>query len=93
MNLDRAIQIRNFNRSRGDDESIIPYYEKEEAWANPLVGEKKCLDPARFRKMLSEYYQLRGWDPTSGRPTRRKLEELGLRDAADELEGQGLLPG
>jgi aldehyde:ferredoxin oxidoreductase len=28
--------------------------------------------------MLKEYYEARGWDPATGRPTREKLEELGL---------------
>jgi aldehyde:ferredoxin oxidoreductase len=91
LNLDRAIQVRNFGRSRADDESIIPYFEREEAWANPLVGEKKCLDGAKFRGILEEYYQLRGWDLTQGRPTRGKLEELGLKHVADELSEQELI--
>jgi len=28
--------------------------------------------------MLVEYYDARGWDPSSGLPTASKLEELGL---------------
>ena len=40
--------------------------------------------------MLNEYYNLRGWK--DGRPTRAKLEELGLKDLADRLEEAGLLP-
>ena len=34
--------------------------------------------------MLDEYYEARGWTP-DGVPTRAKLEELRLGDAADKL--------
>jgi aldehyde:ferredoxin oxidoreductase len=36
-------------------------------------------------KMLREYYQYRGWDWETGRPTREKLVELGLTRAAEDL--------
>jgi aldehyde:ferredoxin oxidoreductase len=42
--------------------------------------------------MLNEYYQVRGWDTKTGLIPRRKLEELGLRNVADELERMGKLP-
>lgn len=45
-----------------------------------------------FKRELEEYYKLRGWDTRTGRPTRAKLEELGLKDVADELAKLGLLP-
>jgi aldehyde:ferredoxin oxidoreductase len=35
--------------------------------------------------MLDEYYQESGFDKKTGWPTREKLEELGLKDVADEL--------
>jgi aldehyde:ferredoxin oxidoreductase len=37
--------------------------------------------------MLDEYYRARGWDVETGLPTRAKLEELELNDAAEELAG------
>jgi aldehyde:ferredoxin oxidoreductase len=37
--------------------------------------------------MLAAYYQARGWDPISGKPTREKLLALGLEDVADDLWG------
>jgi hypothetical protein len=33
-----------------------------------------------------------GWDVNTGWPTRAKLEELGLKDIADELASIGKLP-
>jgi len=35
--------------------------------------------------MLDEYYEESGFDKKTGWPTRSKLEELGLKDVADEL--------
>ncbi|MCW5881627.1 MAG: aldehyde ferredoxin oxidoreductase family protein [Anaerolineae bacterium] len=38
-----------------------------------------------FHAMLREYYDIRGWDWTSGRPTPAKLSQLGLDFALSEL--------
>lgn len=43
-------------------------------------------DQVKWDKMLDEYYDLVGWDKKTGLPTRAKLEALGLKDVADELE-------
>jgi len=91
FNLERALQVRNWGRSRDVDEQVIPYFEQIENWANPFVGEKVGLDRDQFSRLLDEYYTLRGWDLKSGRPTRAKLEELELPDVADDLAGRGLI--
>ena len=44
------------------------------------------LDPEKFRELLRTYYRLRGWDE-DGRPTREKLEALGLGEVAERLYG------
>ena len=44
-----------------------------------------------FEKAKSKYYHLRGWNEDTGRPTRKKLEELDLKDIADRLEEMQLL--
>jgi aldehyde:ferredoxin oxidoreductase len=56
------------------------------------VGERVGLDREQFGKLLDEYYALRGWDTTTGRPTRPRLEALGLADVADGLAAANLLP-
>ncbi len=38
-----------------------------------------------FDEMLNAYYAARGWDPTTGRPTREKLLSLGLDEVAEHL--------
>jgi aldehyde:ferredoxin oxidoreductase len=86
VNLERAIQVRAFGRSRADDESVIPYFERPEHWGNPLLeGERKRLDREQFLPLLDEFYRLRGWDPATGLPTASKLDALGLSDVAQEL--------
>jgi aldehyde:ferredoxin oxidoreductase len=40
---------------------------------------------AMLNEILPEYYELRGWDPKTGKPTRQKLEELELFDVARDL--------
>jgi len=37
--------------------------------------------------ILSAYYEARGWDKETGRPSREKLVELGLGDVAQDLWG------
>jgi len=67
FNLERAVQVRNFDRDRSLDETVIPYFEYLEWWENPFIGEKKKLERDKFFPMLERYYRLRGWDE-SGRP-------------------------
>jgi len=92
FNLERAIQVRNWARSRQVDERVIPHLESIENWVNPYLGKGVGLDREKFATLLDEYYSLRGWDVASGRPTATKLHDLGLGHVADELEGLGLMP-
>ena len=39
-----------------------------------------------MEKLMGDYYAARGWDPSTGRPLRTKLEALGLGFTADALE-------
>lgn len=91
FNLERAIQVRLFNRHRRDDEMVIPYFDDQEWWENPLLGEKKRLEREKFIPLLEKYYRLRGWDVESGRPTVAKLRQLVLGDVAEELIHAGLI--
>ena len=45
---------------------------------------------AEWNKAMDEYYTLRGWNLTTGVPTRAKLESLGLKDVADGLVAAGV---
>lgn len=91
-NLERALQIRDFNRTRQDDEVIIPHFvEQEDFLPNPLIGKPMKGDREKLLRLLDEFYALRGWDVKTGRPTPAKLRELGLHDVAEDLIARKLI--
>ncbi|MDR3605515.1 MAG: aldehyde ferredoxin oxidoreductase family protein [Syntrophaceae bacterium] len=80
-NLERMFDVRQGLR-REDDSLPKKFFEQ------PLKKGKyegQVLDREKFEEMKNEYYELRGWDKKTGIPTREKLEELGLKDVADEV--------
>ncbi len=77
VNIKRAISNR-LGVTREDD--ILP-----EICLRPLdEGATAGIRPD-LELMLKEYYQYRGWDWETGRPTREKLTELGLNSVAEDL--------
>lgn len=82
---ERTICIqRAFNAREGFDrkDDTLPKRILEE----PIKGGK--FDGRRINDleaMLDEYYEESGFDKKTGWPTREKLEEIGLKDVADEL--------
>ena len=70
-NLERLFNLKaGFTKK---DDTLPPRILKEPIASGASKGEVCELD-----RMLPEYYKLRGWDE-EGRPTREKLEELGLK--------------
>ena len=59
--------------------------------AGPSIPDGIPVDLEQFVGVLDCYYELRGWNPANGWPTRERLEALGLADVADELAGIGRL--
>jgi aldehyde:ferredoxin oxidoreductase len=55
----------------------------------PMSRKGAVVDREQFARMLDEYYELRGWDTSSGLQTTAKLEELNLEDIARELKKDG----
>jgi aldehyde:ferredoxin oxidoreductase len=39
-------------------------------------------------ELLDAYYELRGWDKKTGKPTLQKMRELGLTEEYIEIEGR-----
>ncbi len=104
FNLCRAMLVREGHQGRNSD--VLPDYLHtipfEYEFPNPdgvvpgKDGEVLCrkgevLERDKFEKMKDEYYQLRQWDVTTGLQTRANLEELDLKEVADDLEKRGLL--
>lgn len=86
VNLERAFNVRE-GLSRQDDR--LPQRFTDEPLppdSGPSAGSVVELQP-----MLDEYYQARGWDINTGRPTAAKLRGLNLDREAEELLQQGLI--
>lgn len=78
VNLERCIWVRE-GRRREDD------------WFGDYVFEAHdWLTKKELKEQLDKYYTARGWDLKTGIPTRAKLEELGLKDVANDLEKAGI---
>ena len=84
INLERAYNVRE-GLTRKDD-SLPERFLKEPLKEGECKGQVVNLD-----LMLDEYYEAREWDKESGFPTREKLEQLGLKEVADELGSMGKL--
>jgi aldehyde:ferredoxin oxidoreductase len=82
--LERAIACRD-GRTRRDDILFDIYYKNVDAGG-------RRYSRGDLERSKEELYLLRGWDGATGIPTRGKLEEVGLKGVADELEKRGMLP-
>jgi len=86
--LERALTVRHWRRDRAMDETVLAQFDYEENWQNPLLDQRHALDREAFRPVADEYYRLLGWDIQTGRPTRERLEALGLRGVYEAM-GEG----
>lgn len=80
-NLEKAFNVRE-GLTREDD--VFP-----SRFEKPMpegASKGHAITRREFNQALDEYYQLRGWNSRTGQPTRGKLEELDLKNVADELK-------
>lgn len=89
FNLARALQIRNHDRSRKDDTSPLWYFRD---YPSKTMEGPRTVDEETLNQLLDKFYEMRGWNIETGRPTREKLEELDMEEIADELGEMGKLP-
>ena len=59
------------------DETIMAYLSYPEGTTNPWLSEPVTVDGVRFRALLDEYYDLRGWDRPRARPSARLCRAWG----------------
>ena len=85
VNLMKCYNVRE-GLTRRDDTWPRRFFE-EPVPDGPFKG--SVLDKNQFNRLLDEYYRLRGWEKISSVPGKAKLMELGLQDAAHELENMG----
>lgn len=80
-NIEKAFNSR-LGLTRREDTVPVRFLE-EPVSSGPRKGDHLG---AVLPKMLDEYYIARGWNKETGLPTRSKLESLGLKSVADDLE-------
>jgi aldehyde:ferredoxin oxidoreductase len=67
-----------------ETESFVPDHD-----GKPVSTLGNMLNEDKFKEMMREYYQLRGWDQTSGLPYRKTLVNLGIEDLDASFEMAG----
>jgi aldehyde:ferredoxin oxidoreductase len=81
-NLARVFNVRE-GVTRADD-TLPPRLLEEPLPEGPAAGKVNENLPA----MLDKYYELRGWDKATGKPTPEKLKELGLEEYIPDIWGR-----
>lgn len=102
FNLDKAIWTL---QGRHRDMEVYPDFDYSVDYVNDywLTGKEdgewayinvapRHLDRDGVEELKTHFYELEGWDTSTGWQTRATLEELGLKYVADELESKGKLP-
>ncbi|MFC2003478.1 aldehyde ferredoxin oxidoreductase family protein [Chloroflexota bacterium] len=87
-NIEKAFNTLHAGFTRDDDLPPIRFM-TEPVKSGPFAGELAHKD--KWNQMLDRYYQLHGWDPTTGQQTEAGLVALGLTDVAQRLKKYGKL--
>ncbi|MDX1778375.1 MAG: aldehyde ferredoxin oxidoreductase C-terminal domain-containing protein, partial [Thermodesulfobacteriota bacterium] len=85
--LERCFLVRE--GITGEDDFLQGKWTNEATRGGPFDG--SYFDQEKFGKMLEDYYRQRGWNTVTGLPTKETLEELGLHEAAADLQKMGKL--
>jgi len=88
LNVEKAFNILHAGFSRKDDYPP-PRCLEEPIPRGSAAGFK--IGKEKWDHLLDEYYEMHNWDKETGFPTRECLEELGLKEIADDLEKAGKL--
>jgi aldehyde:ferredoxin oxidoreductase len=80
--LEKCFNILHTNWTRKDDLPPRRFTDR------PLAG-KYRISMRKWNKLLDRYYKLHGWS-SDGRPTKRRLSELGLKEVYDTLSMRGV---
>ena len=86
--LRRAVSVMRENRTREQDDLSQVWFERLVGGAESLAAP---LDRAKWEALKDRFYALRGWNPANARPTRARLEQLGMKGVADKLQRAGRL--
>jgi aldehyde:ferredoxin oxidoreductase len=88
FNVEKAFNARV---GAGREKDTIPNRFFEEGLAGGGPSQGAVVDREKFDRILDEYYACRGWDERTGLQKRETLENLGLKEIADDLAQRGRL--
>ncbi len=88
MSLRRAVMVQREDRHR-DDDTLTQFYFEHVGTTGEELGAP--LERVQWEAAKDRYYQLRGWEVKTGRPTRTTLDALGLGQVARRLQEAGKL--
>ena len=81
-NLIRAFAVREGYRREHDQ--LPPRFLEEPIKSGPSSG--MAITRQMLDDLLDQYYEFRGWDKTTGIPSRERLVQLGLEEIACDME-------
>ncbi len=84
-------RIYNHREGLATNADTLPQRMFEPLENGELKGER--IHPAEFQNRLADYYEMMGWDRSTGLPTPAKLDELDIAWAAEVLNDQGVAGG
>ena len=90
INVEKAFNTLHAGFTREDD------YPPSRLLAEPIKSgpfKGSLIDKRKWNQMLEEYYELHGWDKSTGLQTLGRLQELGLERVANRLAEKGWLTG
>lgn len=89
INVEKAFNTLHGNFTREDDYPP-PRLMTEPVKSGPFRGQR--IDKERWARMLDEYYDLHGWDRTTGLQLSSQLKRMDLESVADRLKEEGRIP-
>jgi aldehyde:ferredoxin oxidoreductase len=87
-NLRRAIAVMRENRTREQDDIGRVWFERRVGGNEALAAP---LDRTKWEALKDRFYTLRGWNKANGWPTRARLDQLGMKGVADQLQKENKL--
>jgi len=89
INLEKAFNTLHAGFTREDD---YPPHRLVNEPVKSLPFEGELLHKDKWTRMLNDYYELHGWDKTTGQQGLSQLKNIGLEFVADRLLKKGSVP-
>ena len=92
--LHRALTIRDMGQvdMRARHDLVPPWIFEDPNGAAPFTKGTIRMDPADVARAMDLFYEVMGWDKTTGAPTRERYADLGLDDVGEALAAAKLTP-